>query len=212
MTSEELCLRYQAGDLLATDELIKQCNDIVDPLAKRYAAKYDKLILTEEDYKQEGLIALLRVAEEYDSGKGPFLHFSRRVIRNAFLDAIRKVYPHIHFVVYDENRDSLEEDNDSDGAEEDNERINMQIRSTYDSNPERIYLQKERLQELHSAMNTLSTREDTWVRWRYGFVDEEPHSLAESARKYNMTESWAGILEKKALKKMRHEMTNWQFS
>jgi len=181
-------------------------------LAKRYAAKYDKLILTEEDYKQEGLIALLRVAEEYDSGKGPFLHFSRRVIRNAFLDAIRKVYPHIHFVVYDENRDSLEEDNDSDGAEEDNERINMQIRSTYDSNPERIYLQKERLQELHSAMNTLSTREDTWVRSRYGFVDEEPHSLAESARKYNMTESWAGILEKKALKKMRHEMTKWQFS
>ena len=88
----------------------------------------------------------------------------------------------------------------------------MQIRSTYDSNPERIYLQKERLQELHSAMNTLSTREDTWVRWRYGFVDEEPHSLAESARKYNMTESWAGILEKKALKKMRHEMTKWQFS
>lgn len=212
MTSEELCLQYQAGDLSATDELIKQCNDIVDPLVKRYAAKYDKLILTEEDYKQEGLIALLRVAEEYDSGKGPFLHFSRRVIRNAFLDAIRKVYPHIHFVVYDENRDSLEEDNDSDGAEEDNERINMQIRSTYDSNPERIYLQKERLQELHSAMNTLSTREDTWVRWRYGFVDEEPHSLAESARKYNMTESWAGILEKKALKKMRHEMTKWQFS
>lgn len=212
MTSEELCLRYQAGDLLAAEELIKQCNDIVDPLAKRCAAKYDKLILTEEDYKQEGLIALLRVAEEYDSGKGPFLHFSRRVIRNAFLDAIRKVYPHIHFVVYDENRDSLEEDNDSDGAEEDNERINMQIRSTYDSNPERIYLQKERLQELHSAMNTLSTREDTWVRWRYGFVDEEPHSLAESARKYNMTESWAGILEKKALKKMRHEMTKWQFS
>ena len=212
MTNEELCLRYQAGDLSAADELIKQCSDIVDPLAKRYAAKYDKLILTEEDYKQEGLIALLRVAEEYDSGKGPFLHFSRRVIRNAFLDAIRKVYPHIHFVVYDENRDSLEEDNDSDGAEEDNERINMQIRSTYDSNPERIYLQKERLQELHSAMNTLSTREDTWVRWRYGFVDEEPHSLAESARKYNMTESWAGILEKKALKKMRHEMTKWQFS
>ena len=180
MTSEELCLRYQAGDLSATDELIKQCNDIVDPLAKRYAAKYDKLILTEEDYKQEGLIALLRVAEEYDSGKGPFLHFSRRVIRNAFLDAIRKVYPHIHFVVYDENRDSLEEDNDSDGAEEDNERINMQIRSTYE------------------------------VRWRYGFVDEEPHSLAESARKYNMTESWAGILEKKALKRMKDELKKRQ--
>jgi RNA polymerase primary sigma factor/RNA polymerase sporulation-specific sigma factor len=187
--------------------LIKQCSDIVDPLAKRYAAKYEKLILTEEDYQQEGLIALLRTAEEYDSEKGSFHHFARRVIRNAFLDAIRKVYPHIHFVVYDENRDSLEENSDSEEAEDENERINMQIRSTYDSNPERIYLQKERLQELHSAMNTLSTREDTWVRWRYGFVDEEPHSLAESARKYNMTESWAGILEKKALKKMRHEMT-----
>lgn len=206
MTSEELCLRYQAGDLSATDELIKQCNDIVDPLAKRYAAKYDKLILTEEDYKQEGLIALLRAAEEYDSGKGPFHHFARRVIRNAFLDAIRKVYPHIHFVVYDENRDSLEENSDSEEAEDENERINMQIRSTYDSNPERIYLQKERLQELHSAMNTLSTRENTWIRWRYGFVDEEPHSLAESARKYHLTESWAGILEKNALKRMKGEL------
>ena len=210
MTSEELCLRYQAGDLPAADELIKQCNDIVDPLAKRYTAKYEKLILTEEDYQQEGLIALLRAAEEYDSGKGPFHHFARRVIRNAFLDAIRKVYPHIHFVVYDENRDSLEDNSDSEGAEDENERINMQIRSTYDSNPERIYLQKERLQELHSAMNTLSTREDTWVRWRYGFVDEEPHSLAESARKYNMTESWAGILEKKALKRMKDELKKRQ--
>lgn len=210
MTSEELCLQYQAGDLSAADELIKQCNDIVDPLAKRYTAKYEKLILTEEDYQQEGLIALLRAAEEYDSGKGPFHHFARRVIRNAFLDAIRKVYPHIHFVVYDENRDSLEDNSDSEGAEDENERINMQIRSTYDSNPERIYLQKERLQELHSAMNTLSTRENTWVRWRYGFVDEEPHSLAESARKYNMTESWAGILEKKALKRMKDELKKRQ--
>ncbi len=210
MTSEELCLRYQAGDLSAADELIKQCNDIVDPLAKRYTAKYEKLILTEEDYQQEGLIALLRAAKEYDSGKGPFHHFARRVIRNAFLDAIRKVYPHIHFVVYDENRDSLEDNSDSEGAEDENERINMQIRSTYDSNPERIYLQKERLQELYSAMNTLSTRENTWVRWRYGFVDEEPHSLAESARKYNMTESWAGILEKKALKRMKDELKKRQ--
>lgn len=210
MTSEELCLRYQAGDLSAADELIKQYSDIVDPLAKRYAAKYEKLILTEEDYQQEGLIALLRAAEEYDSGKGPFHHFARRVIRNAFLDAIRKVYPHFHFVVYDENRDSLEDNSDSEEAEGENERINMQIRSTYDSNPERIYLQKERLQELHSAMNTLSTRENTWVRWRYGFVDEEPHSLAESARKYNMTESWAGILEKKALKRMKGELKKRQ--
>lgn len=192
--------------------MIKQCNDIVDPLAKRYAAKYDKLILTEEDYKQEGLIALLRAAKEYDLGKGSFLHFSRRVIRNAFLDAIRKVYPHIHFVVYDENRDSLEEDSDSNGAEDENKRINMQIRSTYDSNPERICLQKERLQELHSAMNTLSARENTWIRWRFGFVDEEPHSLAELARKYNLTESWAGILEKKALKRMKYEMTTNHYS
>jgi len=34
----------------------------------------------------------------------------------------------------------------------------MQIRSTYDSKPERIFLLKERLQELHSAMNTLTSR------------------------------------------------------
>ena len=117
MTNEELCLRYQAGDPLAADELIKQCDDIVDSLAKAYAIKYEKLILTEEDYYQEGLIALLRAAENYDPEKEQFLHFVRRVIRNAFVDAIRKVYPHLHFVTYDDNKDSQ----DSEDAEEDND-------------------------------------------------------------------------------------------
>ena len=203
MTNEELCLRYQAGDPSAADELIEQCKDIVDSLAKAYAIKYEKLILTEEDYYQEGLIALLRAADNYDPKKEQFLHFVRRVIRNAFIDAIRKVYPHLHFVTYDDNKDSQDSEDAKEDDNNDDERIRMQIRTPYDASPERIYIQKENLQELHLAMNILSPRENQWIRWRYGFTDDEPHSLAESSKRYHLSESRAGKLEKRALGTMK---------
>ena len=79
----------------------------------------------------------------------------------------------------------------------------MQIRTPYDASPERVYIQKENLQELHLAMNILSPRENQWIRWRYGFTDDETHSLAESSKRYHLSESRAGKLEKQALGAMK---------
>lgn len=207
MTNEELCLRYQAGDRSAGEELVEHNVRYVTPIAKDFVKQFPNLILTYNDYRQEGLWAIVRAAQKYDKTKGPFIAYARLAIRNACYDAIRKAYPRKKLLAYDDEVKPEGSDDSESGFDNENDRINMQIRSTYDTNPERIYLQKERLLELYAAILVLTCREKTWIGWRYGFVDGEPHSLAASARKYHLSESRAGRMEKTALESMRYEMT-----
>lgn len=70
----------------------------------------------------------------------------------------------------------------------------------YDTYPEIIYLQKERLEELHNAIETLPKRQKTWIIEHYGFNDEnEPCSLAGMCRRYYITPISAKKLDNEAL-------------
>ena len=74
--------------------------------------------------------------------------------------------------------------------------------SSYTSDPEHIDLMKETYDEVHSAMESLSSWENTWVRYRFGF-DDEPVSLSQAAKDFYLSESRASRLEMDALKRMR---------
>ena len=71
--------------------------------------------------------------------------------------------------------------------------------SSYEHNPEWIYLQKENIQRIQAAVAKLSVRENAWISVRYGFGDDAPLSHAEAARRYHLTKRRAQKLESSAL-------------
>ena len=206
MTNEELILRYQSGDADAANALIEQNVGFIRSIAIENANQYKSLYLDADDYTQEGSLAFLRAAERFDPDKSvPFLGFARRVVENAITDAIRAVYPEAEVVSLNENDAIWKEETEAAGQDASG-RISEQLWSPYKTNPERICLQKESLEELHGAISSLSDREKAWVWRRYGFEDDEPHAQAEMAREFGLTESWAKKTEEKALGHIRQKL------
>lgn len=201
MTNEELCLRYQSGDKDAATELIENNKGFLQSISYDYHNWYRNVRLDADDYTQIGSMALLRAAERYDEGKGAqFLTFAKHVVRNAILDEIRSEYPNESIV-------PLEERIWSDETVSMNSfRVARQLLSTYKTDPEHIYLQKEWLCEIHGAVNSLAPRGRTWVIARFGFDDDEYRSLIETARMFHLTESRAKKMEDETLVKVKTKL------
>ena len=85
-TNEELVQRLQRGDPSAAEELLRQNSVYLTVLAKQY----DKAVRgpsLEEDLKQEGALALLKAAEQFDPSMGNrFLTYATPAIQAAMRD------------------------------------------------------------------------------------------------------------------------------
>lgn len=68
-TNEELVQRLQEGDTSAAEELLRQNSGYLTVLAKQYDRTVRGPSL-EEDLKQEGAMALLKAAEQFDPTLG----------------------------------------------------------------------------------------------------------------------------------------------
>ena len=74
MTNEELCLRYQAGDTDAAEELVSRNKGFIHKIAAQYPCDFRNPRMDFDDYMQEGTVALLRAASQFDpSRQVPFL-------------------------------------------------------------------------------------------------------------------------------------------
>lgn len=206
MTNEELCLRYQFGDVDAGNELIENNTPFICSIVyELYNDNHQKKVSDEEDYMQIANMALIRSAERFDPSKGlKFLSYAGKAIRNAILDTIdaeARLSPDYEEVSID--KAAIEEKIADDGPVSMNivqMRTQCQLPSTYDTYPEIIYLQKEKLEELHNAIETLPKRQKTWIIEHYGFNDEnEPCSLAGMCRRYYITPISAKKLDNEAL-------------
>lgn len=206
MTNEELCLRYQSGDAGAAEELISTNMGLIRSIALRYAHDYQNARMDADDYTQEGAAALLRAASQYDlSREVQFLTYASQAVRNAIVDAIRADDPNIVLTPLDEAHTGSADDSDDD-ADLFIGRMKSQLPSSYEANPETIYIRKEQLEELYAAIHTLSPRHHTWVKCRYGFDDDVYKSLAEMGRIYHLSESRAKKTEDEAVGNLRREM------
>ena len=85
-TNEELVQRLQEGDASAAEELLRQNSGYLTVLAKQY----DKTVRgpsLEEDLKQEGAMAILKAAEQFDPSMGNrFLTYATPAIQAAMRD------------------------------------------------------------------------------------------------------------------------------
>ena len=93
-TNEELVQRLQGGDPSAAEELLRQNSGYLTALAKQY----DKTVRgpsLEEDLKQEGAMAVLKAAEQFDPTLGNrFLTYATPAIQAAMRDcAARNALP-----------------------------------------------------------------------------------------------------------------------
>ena len=85
-TNEELVHRLQVGDASAAEELIRQNSGYLTTLAKQYDRTVCGLSLG-EDLKQEGAMALLEAAEQFNPSMGNrFLTYATPAIRAAMRD------------------------------------------------------------------------------------------------------------------------------
>lgn len=93
-TNEELVQRLQGGDPSAAEELLRQNSGYLTVLAKQYDRTVRGPSL-EEDLKQEGAMALLKAAEQFDPTLGNlFLTYATPVIQAAMRDcAARSALP-----------------------------------------------------------------------------------------------------------------------
>lgn len=60
------------------------------------------------------------------------------------------------------------------------------------------------IEQLHSALDTLSEREAGVISMRFGLTDGKPHSLKEAARVYGVTTDRIRKIELKAMAKLRN--------
>ena len=206
MTNEELCLRYQAGDAAAAEELICKNMGFIRSIALRYSHEYQNARIDTDDYTQEGSVALLRAASQFDpSRKVQLLAYARQAVRNAIIDAIRADNPNIVLTPLDESH-TVTIDDSYDDAGLSNGRIKNQLPSSYDADPEIILIRKEQLEELYAAIQVLSPRHHAWVICRYGFDDAVYKSLMEMGRIYHLSENRAKKTENEAIGMLRKTM------
>lgn len=205
MTNDELCLRYQAGDTGAAEELISRNRGLIRSIAIRYAHDYQNARMDADDYTQEGAVALLRAASQYDpSREVQFLTYAGRAVRNAIIDAIRADNPNLVLTPLEEAHTSSADDNDD--ADLFIGRMKTRLPSSYEADPETIYIRKEQLEELYAAISSLSPRHHAWIICRYGFNDDVYKSLAEMGRIYHLSESRAKRTEDEAIGKLKKEL------
>lgn len=73
----------------------------------------------------------------------------------------------------------------------------------------RPYIQAETQWELYAALGSLSDREQTYLLYRYGFMDDIGHPLAETAAHFHLSETRAKRMETQAIDSLRLELPWW---
>ena len=205
MTNEELCLRYQAGDTDAAEELVSRNKGFIHKIAEQYPCDFRNPRMDFDDYMQEGTLALLRAASQFDPSRQVlFLTYAGQAVRNAIVDAIRTDEPNMVLTPLDESRTATGDDDDD--ADLSIDRMGSRLPSSYEANPETIYIRKEQLEELYAAIRSLSPRHHAWIICRYGFSDDVYKSLAEMSRIYHLSETRAKRTEDEAIGKLRKKM------
>ena len=207
MTNEELCILAQEGNADAEEELIRNLLPSLQALAAKFEAQYSGLQIETDDLLQEGSVGFLRAVHSFRSDKrNLFQTYASRVSENAMMDYVRKCASAVPSTGQMLSLD-VEPHNDQDNDESS---FYDRLFSEYTKTPEQIYIEKEIYEEVHHALNMISPRESTYLRYRYGFDDDLLHDREETAAHFHLSESRAKSIERTALHSVREELHWWQ--
>ena len=172
-------------------------------LAAKFEAQYSGLQVEADDLLQEGAIGLLRAVHSFLPDKGNlFQTYASRVSENAMMDYVRKCASAVPSTGQMLSLD-IEPYNDPDNDESS---FYDRLFSEYTKTPEQIYIEKETYEEVHHALDMISPRERTYLRYRYGFDDDLLHDRIETAVHFHLSDSRAKSIEQTALHCFREEL------
>ena len=197
LTNEQLCRLAKNGDNCVVEVLVNNNIGFIKTIAKEVSSRYRDTVEF-DDFVQEGMIAFWKCIERYDERIGVnFLTYAKPAIKNAMTDLVRKNLSSTCFEV--ESLDKCIETGE--------QRLWEVLASElYSKTPEQIILRAEQLQELYAALRELGDRERTYLLYRFGFEDEQKHSVSDTASHFSLSESRAKSLEKSAIQKLRERM------
>ena len=206
MTNEQLWSLARQGDHDAESSLIENLLPDIRIIAAKIKKRYSGLLLEKDDLVQEALIGSLRAIDTYDPESGSlFRTYAQTVSENAMMDYVRKC---ISAVPYSGVPFSLDEPPPGFGPDSEVTYAEI-IPNFFSGTPEQLYIKKETITEVRNALRMISERERAYLHYRCGFVDDQPHSLAETAVHFHLSTSRAKRIEWLALDNVLLELPWW---
>jgi len=203
-TNEQLCTLARLGDTNAQNLLIENNLGFIRKTAHEIwsaqAELNQALHIEVDELMQEGIWGLYGCIDLYDPTKQlQFITYAAFAVRNAMLDYVRSQSAtfearNLNSIV------SLDEILADEGSR------HIHVGDPARQSPEQIYLAKERLQEIHHALDMISDRDRQYLHYRFGFHDDREHPLNETARHFHLSTSRAAKTEKDALNNVRREL------
>ncbi len=82
--------------------------------------------------------------------------------------------------------------------------LSEMIKDTSFRQPEEVQIDNSLREAIHKALETLTEKEQMVIKYRYGLDGNEPMSLKEIGKKFNLTKERIRQIEKKALRRLSH--------
>lgn len=89
-------------------------------------------------------------------------------------------------------------------SDKDANTISDLMEDTKGADPEEVLINKTLQESIEDVLSTLTEKESSVIRYRFGLNGERPHSLKEIGDKYNLTKERIRQIEKKAISRLRH--------
>ena len=196
-TNEQLCAELKQGNCAALDVLIERNLAFVRHMAYGFANQYQRP-QTADDLVQEGLIGLMRAAEQFDPERGTlFLTYAVSWVKKYMQDFL------VNFIV----AETVCLDDITEAAEISTSDF---WGNGYIQSPEVTVIQKESIGELYHALQVISDRERAYLWYRFGFPNEpDSRTRKETAQHFHLSESRAKSTEITALDNVRLELPWW---
>ena len=218
MTNERLCALAQKSDETARELLVeKNIGFIVqtaDLVYRSSSLEGSDLNIDVDDLVQEGSIGLLRAVDGFDPArKLKFLTYAASAIKNAMIDLVhtaqmsfehRMATAKVNYGVEGLGLERVYLDEILPGDER-LLRIEA-IADPYALPPEQAYIKAETLWELYAALDKLEPRQQTYLLYRFGFMDDVEHTLTGAAIHFHLSENRTKLLEDRSLDTIRTEM------
>ncbi|MCD8096738.1 MAG: sigma-70 family RNA polymerase sigma factor [Lachnospiraceae bacterium] len=209
-TNEQLCRLAQTGDPSALNTLIENNWGFIRKTAieiyQNHNLDESDMDIEVDDLMQEGSLGLLKAVPLFDGERGmKFLTYAAPAIRNSMADLIRKARQQFEQQITDPESEIYFQRVYLDDVLNGEERLLRieAIADPYAKLPEQIVVSREELQELYSALEKLSAREQTYILYRYGFTDDIEHTLIGTAIHFHLSASRAKRTEETALEHLR---------
>jgi len=180
MSNEELCALAKGGDIEARNRLLENNLSFIRQQANKIWEQGGNGRLDVDDLIQEGCFGLMEAISRFDPERGTkFLTYAVWWIRKFMQETVN--------IVLTDDEVCLSE------LEE------FSFPQVYGKPPEQIVLQAETYAELHDGLGQISSRERTYLLYRYGFTDGDEHPTSETAAHFHLTEKRAKKTERVAL-------------